>query len=142
VASDAQTPSAEEFIARRRAADAKGRRVKAKDVLRTGTHSYRVEQATYRVQSNNPQKVLLIERLRWEGFVPNTPDDLPRRDREPDEISYRIGYCVVSRSGRWWWGQFAAMIPKDDLDALIALAREEGTLLPPGNSRSPSEALP
>lgn len=122
--------TAEQFIARRREAITKGCWVKAKDVLRTGTHRHRIEQATFHVQSNNPQKVLMIERLRWDRFAPKTPGARPRRDREPDEISYRIGYWVVSRSGRWWWGQFAAMIPKDDLDVLIAKARAEGTLLP------------
>ena len=119
----ARTPTAEEFIARRQADIAKHPWVKAKDVLRTGTHWHRLEAATFHIQSNNPQKVLVLERLHWDRFVPKSPDALPRRHRDEGEISYRIGYWVVSRSGRWWWGQFSAMIPKDDLDVLLDKAR-------------------
>jgi hypothetical protein len=100
-----ETPSAEEFISRHKEDIASGRvRVKAKDILQTGTHLYQVEQATHKIQSNNPQKVLIIERLRWVRFAPKWEGAEPRREHEPDEISYRVGYRVVSRSGKWWWG--------------------------------------
>ncbi len=43
--------------------------------------------------------------------------------------SHRIGYYIVSSTGKWWWGQFAPFIPEADLGPLMEQARREGTLL-------------
>lgn len=123
------TPSAEEFIESRKAAIAKRPWVKSKDVLRTGMHYHRIEAVTFHVQWNNPQKVMLIERLYWDRFVAKPPGGLPRRERVRGEISYRVGYWVVNRRGRWQWGQYSAMIQEPDFKALFDKARAEGTLL-------------
>jgi hypothetical protein len=70
--------SAEEFIKRRRARIAKNPRITAKDVLQTGKHRYRIEKATFHVQSNNRRKVHTVERIRWEEFMSTAGGD-PRR---------------------------------------------------------------
>jgi hypothetical protein len=102
----------------------------AKDMMQTGKHHYRIEQGTFRVQSNNPMKVHSIERLRWERFVPKRPGDKPRRDHNPDELAYRIGYWVVTRrEDDRVWGQYSLIAPVQDLESLLEKAREEGTLL-------------
>ena len=95
--------SAEEFIERRKARIKRDPRVTAKDVLRTGTHLYCIEQATFHVQSNNHRKVHSVERIRWKDFASKSGDD-PRRPHEPNELAYRIGYWVVNRAGKWQWG--------------------------------------
>lgn len=119
--------SAEEFIERRRARIAKNGRISAKDVLQTGKHRYRIEQATFHVQSNNPRKVHSVERIRWVDFTSTSGGD-PRRDHEPDELAYRIGYWVVNRAGKWQWGQYSLISPAEDLEVLLEKARSEGTL--------------
>ena len=123
------TPSATEVIKIRKVRIQKNPRVKAKDVLQTGTHILHIEAATYLPQSSNRHKVLGIERLCWQRFNPKTPGAKPRRgNRKPGDISYRLGYFVVNRGGEWQWGQYALMIPAQDLDVLLDMARKEGTL--------------
>jgi hypothetical protein len=120
--------SAQEFIETRKKRIAQHPWVKAKDVLQTGKHRYFIEQATFRVQSNNPRKVHTVERIRWQEFRSTGGD--PRRAHDPDEVAYRFGYWVVNRAGKWQWGQYALICPAEDVDALLEKARSEGTLLP------------
>ena len=103
--------SAQEFIKRRKARIAKKPRVTAKDVLQTGKHRYRIEETTFHIQSNNPRKVLTIERIRWEEFK-STSGGQPRRGHEDGELAYRIGYWVVNRAGKWQWGQYSLNQPR------------------------------
>jgi len=136
-AAAATTPSAEAFISGRRELWAREPWVKAKDIQRNGTHWFRREAATFHVQSSNQQKILVLERLTWDRFVPSSPGNEPSRNMSADEIEYRLGYFIVSRTGKWWWGQFAAMIPAEDLEPLLDKAREEGTLLSTPHGEGP-----
>ncbi len=49
------------------------------------------------------------------------------------ETEYRFSYLMRGRVGRalgkWTWGQCSPLIPPEDLDALISLARRDGTLV-------------
>jgi hypothetical protein len=45
------------------------------------------------------------------------------------DVEYRLGYYTVARNGKWWWGQYAVMIPEEDLVPLLQQARSERTLL-------------
>ncbi len=100
-----------------------------KDIGREGTHNWIREAWTFHVQHNLPEKILVVERLRNVGIS-------GRRayagGAQPDDIEYRFGYWTVGRigraSGRWVWGQFSPMIPEEDLKALLATARPEGTI--------------
>jgi hypothetical protein len=48
--------------------------------------------------------------------------------REGD-VEYRFAYYTVARNGRWHWGQYAMMIPIEDLEPFLEQARSDGTLL-------------
>lgn len=74
------------------------------------------------VQSDNPEKVILIEEIIW-------PD-------RPKEI--RLGYRTTTRrTRRWWWGESALIAPPADLQELIAFAVKRGLL---SNSRPRGKA--
>ena len=79
------------------------------------------------VQSDYPEKVFMIERLRYVRRTGN----LPPFPYDPSQ--YRIGYFIVAkvgkRAGHWWWGQFCPIIPSQDLHQLLRLAEKEGTML-------------
>ena len=61
----------------------------------------------------------MIERLRLERKV----------DAREGAVEYRFGYYTVSRTDKWWWGQYAPFIPAEDLVPLLKQARDERTLL-------------
>jgi hypothetical protein len=123
--SESTTPSAEEFIARQKTR-LPGRVFKAKDIGRKGTLYWRCEAATLRAQHNQPHKVFVLIRQRLERV--EGPRFRPGGASEGD-VEYRLGYYTVARNGKWWWGQYALMIPVEDFDPLLTQAREEGTLL-------------
>lgn len=81
---------------------------------------------TLRQQSNYPQKVDVVMRIRLERVE-------GRRfyggGAQVGDVEYRLGYYTIARNGKWWWGQFSLMIPKEDLVPLLQQARSEGTLL-------------
>ena len=64
-------------------------------------------------QSTYPQKVIYLQRLQF--------DD--------QRIELRLGYYVIGKkpkmAGRWVWGQFATMLPKEDFAKVISLAKEK-----------------
>jgi len=101
-----------------------------KDIGRKGSHDWVREAWTWHIQSNYPEKVFVIERLRHvgrtgeRGFVGGAVEG---------DIEYRFGYYVVGRigraAGRWVWGQFSPLIPQADVRVLLAKASSEGTLL-------------
>lgn len=122
--------TAEEFIARQRERWKKNPWIRAKDIQRNGFHWWRREAFTFHVQANYPEKVLVMERLTWDRFETSADGALPYRTNMAGEVQYRIGYYIVSRTGKWWWGQFAPFLPADDFHALIDRARDEGTLRP------------
>jgi len=104
-----------------------GRHLKTKDVGRAGTEVWECEAVTMVVQSNHPEKVFSVERLR---LVRVEGTRLHPGGPQVDAREYRFGYWIVSRRDRWWWGQYAPFIPQQDLAALLDNAREDGTILP------------
>jgi hypothetical protein len=105
--------------------------IRTKDIGRRGDQLWVRDAWTFRVQSNLPEKVLVIERLRNVG---SGGERAYAGGARPGDIEYRFGYYIVGRigraAGRWTWGQFAALIPREDLAPLLEQARAEGTLLP------------
>jgi len=80
------------------------------------------------VQSNNPEKVFIIERNILQD------QDKGLEERTPIGITqYRIGYFIVgkqgNRKGKWTWGQYCPNIPVEDFWKLIKKAQKEGTIL-------------
>ena len=75
-----------------------------------------------------PEKVFVFERLE---FHKSDVDENLGSKKEGD-IEYRIGYFIIGkikkRESKWTWGQFCPVIPKDDFDKLIKLAKKEGVL--------------
>ncbi|MGH7146796.1 MAG: hypothetical protein ACREI9_02535 [Nitrospiraceae bacterium] len=65
-----------------------------------------------RIQSTNPHKAIHLQKLH-------------RDDKGITE--FRFGYYIIGvqpgAKGRWVWGQYALLIPKRDLRALIKEAR-------------------
>lgn len=117
--------SAGEFIIRKKR-EFPGKRVISTDIGRERKLSWRREQVTMRVQSNYPQKVFLIERLRLEEV---RGPRLREGGAQIGDVEYRLAYYTVSRTDKWWWGQFATFIPQDDFCPLIEQAQEEETIL-------------
>jgi len=63
----------------------------------------------------------------WEGTITH------RKSNQIGDIEYRIGYFMVGKNGnskgKWIWGQFCPIIPKDDLNKLLTKARKEKVIL-------------
>ena len=96
-----------------------------KDIGQRGYHHYLREAWTFMPQSDIPgHKVLVVERLRWLGYEGEVVFSGAGGERE-----YRIGYLICRGDGSWGWGQYAQLIPVDDLEALLKKARAEGTIL-------------
>ena len=122
--------SASEFIERKtrefREELAAGTGRSFKDIGRKGSHKYTREAWTFYPQTNLAEdKVFSFERLRWEGPIGQVHFGA---GAAPGAIEYRIGYWIRRPNGRWVWGQFCPMIPKEDLEPLLKRAREEGTV--------------
>ena len=122
---------AEEFIEKKKKQFEKNktRNFKVKDISRKGYHVWRKESITLMPQSNYPEKVFVIERIK---FV-KTDGEITSNHRENDYYEYRIGYFIVGkigkRNGHWTWGQYCPFIPLNDFHKLIKLAEKEGTIL-------------
>jgi len=80
-------------------------------------------------QSNYPEKVFVVERIK---FI-KTEGEIVSKHRENDYYEYRIGYFIVGkigkRDGHWTWGQYCPFIPIQDFHELLRKAEEEGTIL-------------
>ncbi len=130
-----RTESSKDFIRRKsvkfKRERARRKPVGMKDIGRKGRHRWLREAWTFMPQSKiSDRKVFVVERLRRmrpEGRTFN------RRRNRVGDIEYRIGYFVVGRNGnkrgRWIWGQFCPLIPKDDFRELLRKAKDERTLL-------------
>lgn len=109
----------------------RGRAIRMKDIGREGWHYWVREAWTFLIQSNQPEKVLVVERIRHTHRVGKQamPQGAVAGDRE-----YRLGYYLVRRirkaKGSWGWGQYSPMIPEADLRRLLDMARAEGTIAP------------
>src|SRR3954471_8020219 len=115
--------SAESFIARQKH-KLLTKTVIAKDIGRRGRRIWRREAVTLRVQSNLPEKVLMVERLRLERVEGSVLRDGGARGGDTE---YRFGDYTVSRTDKWWWGQYPAFIPQTDFGPLLEQARKEDT---------------
>ena len=124
--------SAKEFIDRkdREWAEHRKRPIRMKDIGRAGFHYWNREAWTFMVQSNQPQKVFVVERVR---HTRHEGERAMPGGAQVGDIEYRFGYFLIGRigraNGRWIWGQFSPMIPQSDLARLLDKARSEGTLL-------------
>jgi hypothetical protein len=76
---------------------------------------FTVERCAWIQQSDLGDKIIVLQMLRFEE---------KRGLRNKREI--RFCYYTTSRTGHWWWGQFAVMIPQSDFEELLDLAREKG----------------
>lgn len=127
------TPTAEEFIREKRQRFEKERgkkELKFKDISRKGYRVWKREAWTFMPQSDYPEKVFVIERLRYShdedkgGLKPWASDY--------DRCQYRIGYFIVGKIGRqrgkWTWAQFCPLIPSRDIRELIKRAEDEETI--------------
>jgi hypothetical protein len=74
---------------------------------------YSVSKVVWGQQSNAPDKVILIEELLW------------KNGRKELRFCYRT---QDHKKGRWWWGQFALMVPIEDFKELLQLAKENGLI--------------
>jgi hypothetical protein len=117
--------SAKDFIARKKP-ELLGRLVYADDIGRAGRVVWKREQLTMRVQHNDPLKVYLVERLCLKCFE---GEQFRPTGAKVDDVQIRLGYYIVSRTGKWWWGQFAPFIPEADLQPLLRQAVADGTIV-------------
>jgi hypothetical protein len=121
------TPTADEFIAKKNADFAKKPVIKMKDIGRKGNHYWYREAWTFLVQSNNPKKVYVIERLRKESI----DGTIAYGHWKDDDKAYRLGYYIVGKigrtNGRWVWGQFCPLVLAQDLLPLLEKAKAEGS---------------
>lgn len=74
---------------------------------------FEVKRLVWGQQSDAPRKIIVLEEIEWK---PNK------------RIELRMAYYTTSKTGHWWWGQFALMIPKEDLEELLRFARKNGVL--------------
>lgn len=67
-----------------------------------------------RFQSSLPSKTIVLEKIRFED----------------GRIELRLGYYIIGKKpkmlGRWVWGQYATLLPVEDLAALVGEARRRG----------------
>jgi len=120
--------TAQDFIDKKNEQFKKINIIRVKDIGRKGRHYFIREAWTFLAQSNLPEKVFVVERLRKES----TDGTLTYSNWKKGDIEYRIGYYIIGRigkaKGKWVWGQFCPLIPKQDLSNLLDKARKEGTL--------------
>jgi hypothetical protein len=102
-----------------------GRLLPAKDIGRLGTHHWRCEAVTLMPERDYP-KVMFVMRQRLERI---DGEVFHAGGSEVGDAIYRFGYYTIARSGRWHFGQYALMIRVEELEPLLQLAREEGTIL-------------
>jgi hypothetical protein len=92
-----------------------GKRGKARDLL-GGVQRFAVLDEVRCEQTGYPTCILVFQRVRY--------DDDGREE-------LRLGYYIIGKKegrtqGKWCWGQFAAMAPACDFEALFKMATEKG----------------
>jgi hypothetical protein len=121
--------TAVEFIDKKNRQWTAEREMRTKDIGRRGSHTWEREAWTFMVQSNLPEKVFVVERIR---LVSVHGEVAYRGGAQPGDREYRLGYYTIGRIGRragqWTWGQFSPMIPEADLMPMLEKARAEGTI--------------
>lgn len=120
--------NAQEFITRKTTEWKENKLVKTKDISRTYKIEWIREAFTLMQQTNYPNKVFVVERLRKENIIDGVSDNI-----EIGNVEYRIGYYIIGKIGRakgkWTWGQFCPLIPVEDFEKLIQKARDDKTIL-------------
>ncbi len=120
--------TADEFIERKnkKFLEDKNKPMKVKDIGRRGKINWIREDWIFMPQTNYPEKVFVVERFRRDIIEGKTANKFGSK---LGDIEYRIGYYIVgkigNKKGKWTWGQYCLIIPKEDLDKLIKLAREK-----------------
>jgi hypothetical protein len=108
----------------------RGKLIRMKDIGRGGWSFWLREAWTFQIQHDYRVKVLVLERL---AFDHHEGARAHPWDGQSGVIQYRLGYYTIGAFGAgigsWRWGQYSPMIPKQDLDELLANARSDGTLL-------------
>jgi hypothetical protein len=99
--------SAEDFIAHKKPELLK-RRVYAKDIGRKGRLIWEREAVTMRPQSNYPEKVFMVERMR---LMKVEGRQLRTGGAKVGDREYRFGYYTVSRTDKWWWVSSRSSFP-------------------------------
>jgi hypothetical protein len=122
--------TSEQFIEKKKAEFLIGKNlIKVKDISRQGFHYFQREALTLMPQTNYPEKVFIIERLKYLKTEGKTTADLMPLERQ----EYRIGYFVIgkigNRNSRWTWGQYSPCIPLNDFYKLLKKAKNEGTII-------------
>lgn len=102
-----------------------GKIKKIPDIGRNGYHVLKIEAVTFMLQTDLPEKVFMVQRLRRIGIEGKI---LRKKGAKIGGIEYRIGYYIVSREGKWTWGESCPMIPQKDLPKLLKLSRSEKTI--------------
>jgi|SRR3989338_11618212 len=119
--------TAEEFIKRKEEEYSKhpNKRFSFKDISRQGKHFWIREAWVFMQQYNLSEKVFVFERLKRveiEGQITHT------KNRELGDVEYRFGYYIIGKNGTkkdiWTWGQFCPLIPIEDFNRLVRLAKE------------------
>ncbi len=105
----------------------RGKSIKTENIGRQGFDLWKREDWKLQPQHNLPRKVLVIERWR---HVKSSGAKPYRGGAKPGDIEYRIGYWTVGRNGKWLWGQYAPLIPRRDLNALLRFAKGKGWIAP------------
>ncbi len=76
---------------------------------------YSVLDEIIHIPSSNKDKAIYLQKLQFE------PDG---------QIEFRLCYYMIGQKGRgkgkWLWGQYATMIKREDLEAILAAARDKG----------------
>ena len=102
-----------------------------KDVGRETNLVFTIEARTFLPQSNLPEKLLFIERLK-KGKVNLSKIAYPSAWEEND-YEYRFGYYIIGKIGKrkskWTFGQFCPIISRGDLEKLILKAKKEKTII-------------
>lgn len=73
---------------------------------------FSVQQLIWAQQSDDPEKIIVLQEIVWSN----------------QRSELRLGYYTTSRTGHWWWGQFALMIPRKDLEEILAYAKDKRML--------------
>jgi len=92
--------------------DNKGKRKRITNIFGETRHLI-IQDEIRRLQSSFPNKLIVFQRLEIE---------------EDKVIEFRLGYYMIGvkpgAKGRWVWGQFCLMIPKEDLEVIMQEAEK------------------
>ena len=125
------TESSEKFIKRKEEEFNKNKNIPIsfKDIGRKGKHFVIREAWVFMKQNNLSNKVFIFERLRKHS----TEGESAYITSKVGSLEYRFGYYILGKIGRmngkWTWGQYCPLIPIEDFEKLIKLAKEKGVLL-------------